>query len=507
MENKTKSIFNKQNIFIGAAFAFFLFMMCHNITYSALWGDEWIEYFYSQADIMNGDLYNKIVSTFQPPLYNFIMHFWLEINQTVLWFRSFNIVFGSISGIFMFMTLKKLFNEKIACMALCVLAVCYQWIYCIQECSEYALMLCCLFGTLYFYVASFDKFSYRRMALFILCAVLAIYSQYGSVFIVLPLLFLFYVGNIFNRGVRKKEKIVIMFSYVVCLVVFANPLYFFFLKEQLANNEISGHTVMLTADLLKDLPFTFGNILGYFYNLNSGDTWNILLSMLGLVLIILSIFIVVEGKLSWNKKSLIISFWIGYIAHYFLVQLHIYAMVHPNQSGGFLVRYSYFYIPILSVVLPIIAVEFNSFISAERSSRLLKYFVGVPFVVCICLSFFSTLKNWNKALDNQFASIWMENEGWKDTTYLYGQVATYGFNYYVSHSDGYEEGYLDNVTKKVDNSNLPPRFWAWRTNWNGDGWKTTIDAATDLGYTVIVYKDAGYSGQLAYCSYDQENNN
>ncbi len=511
MENKIKNVFNKQNIFICIAFAFFLFMMCYNITHSALWGDEWTEYDFSQAQIRNGDLYYTIIRTFQPPLYNFVMHFWLKISQTVLWFRLFNIVPGCISGIFMFITLKKLFNEKIAGLAICVLAVCYQWIYCIQECSEYALMLCCLFGALYYYIAVFDKFSYWHMIMFIFCAVLAIYSQYGAVFVALPLLLLFFVGNIFNRDIEKKRKIVIILSYVVCLVVFAAPLYFFFLKVQLAKNQISSHTIELTADLLKNFPFVLGNILGYFYNLNSGDTWNILFSVLGLVLIIISIFIVVERKLSWNKKSLIISLWIGYSVHYFLVQLHIYAMVHPNQSSGFWGRYSYFYIPILSVVLPIIVVEFNSFIKEECTGRLYKYFAGVPFVICVCLSFFSTLENWNKTFDDQFASIWMENDGWKDTTYLFG-MAPFGFNYYVSHSVGYEEGYLDNATAYnaatyVDTNNLSLHFWAWRTNWEGDGWQTTIDAATDLGYTITVYKDAGYSGQLAYCSYDQETNN
>ena len=52
----------------------------------------------------------------------------------------------------------------------------------------------------------------------------------------------------------------------------------------------------------------------------------------------------------------------------------------------------------------------------------------------------------------------MENEGWKYTTYLYG-MASYGFEYYVTHADGYEEGYLENGITKIDNRNLPLRFW------------------------------------------------
>ena len=55
-----------------------------------------------------------------------------------------------------------------------------------------------------------------------------------------------------------------------------------------------------------------------------------------------------------------------------------------------------------------------------------------------------------------------------------------------------------------DNNNLPLCFWAWRTNLGGDGWQSTIDRAKELGYTVTIYKDYGYSGQLAFCSYDGE---
>ena len=125
-------------------------------------------------------------------------------------------------------------------------------------------------------------------------------------------------------------------------------------------------------------------------------------------------------------------------------------------------------------------------------------------VACIsAVSFFGVVKNWNKAYDDQFAEIWLENEGWKDTTYIYG--IKYGFYYYIKDSENYQESYLVNVTTKVDNENLPESFWAWRTNWGGDGWKITIDKARELGYEVTIYNDSGYAGQLAYCTLKKSN--
>ena len=89
------------------AFCFFVFMMVYKLMNSALWYDEWIEYYFSQKSIMNGELYQSVISTFQPPLYNFLMHFWLKISDSLLWFRLFNVVIGAVGGWFYTMHYEK----------------------------------------------------------------------------------------------------------------------------------------------------------------------------------------------------------------------------------------------------------------------------------------------------------------------------------------------------------------------------------------------------------------
>ena len=116
---------------------------------------------------------------------------------------------------------------------------------------------------------------------------------------------------------------------------------------------------------------------------------------------------------------------------------------------------------------------------------------------CLSVSFTNIIKKWKKALDDEFIEIREENEGWNDHTYLYG--VSYGFFYYVTQLDTYKEDYLDRVSTSVNNSNLPPRFWAWQINWGGDGWRTTTNIARSIGYIFTVYNDSGYEGQLAYC--------
>lgn len=486
---------NKVWLLFVFSMAFFIFTMVHNLMHSALWGDEWAEYRISQKAIRNGELYANIIATFQPPLYNYFMHFWLRINQSLLWFRLFNVVIGCVSGTSLYLAVKKLADHRWAAASLACLATCYRWVYCTQECSEYALMLCFLFLTVWAYVEFVSEFKIRWLLLLIISAVCSIYSQYGSVFVAVPCLVGALVKYLFFDNKNKKHAIIVIVSYVISLGAFAVPLYLFFLQKQLANNEISENKVGLSMELLKDYPFTLGRILGYFYNLNGTDAWMFIGGALTIVLFVLSIIILVKKKVSFVQGSLVVILWSAYTLHYILVQLHIYAMVHPGQSAGFFGRYSYFYIPL---ALATAAVIFYKTTTLGIHARTVVKLICGACLLSMFLSFYALKENWYKAKDNIYAEIWVENRGYESTTLLFG-VAEDGFDYYVSHSEGFDPSWLESQTYDVDLENLPDDFWAWRTNWGGNGWGETIAKARELGYDVTVYDDAGYDGQLAHC--------
>ena len=498
MNTKIKKMIKNEQMQLFFCFLFFLFMCVFNLMHSSLWGDEWVEYYYSQKAIKTGDMYNAIISTFQPPLYNFVMHFWLKINQSLIWFRLFNVVIGLLSAVFIYKANRMLYTKKIGILSITVLAVCFHWIYCIQECSEYALMLMCLCAAIYYYVSCNVCFNYLKFIGFILFSVLAIYSQYGSVFVAIPLLALFFVKYMFDSKNDLKEKFIIIAVYGISFLLFAVPLYLFFLSKQLEHNGITENTVSFNGSIIRDIPFVLGQILGYLFGMNEGTVWPIVFSIISVIVLVLCTMIIINLKIDWSKRSIIIALALGYVLHFVLVQLHIYSMIHPGQSAGFFARYSYFYIPIFCVAIPIIIYE-NKHIFAETS--ILKKYAASILILCILIvSFINVIKNWNKANDDVYIKIWEENEGWNDYTYLYG--VKYGFYYYVKQLDNYDESLLDKVSKSVDNENLPKHFWAWRINWGGDGWQTTVDKARSLGYTVTIYDDSGYAGQLAYCTLD-----
>lgn len=492
---KKKYLQDKELFYI--AMAFFVFMMLFNLTHSSLWGDEWVEYTVSQKSIKNGELYRAIMGTFQPPLYNLLLHFWLKINKTILWFRLFNVFCGIMAGVFIYRSAWRLTDPRLASGVLCMLGATYHWVFCIQECSEYSLMLMFLCISIYYYIEAETSDKISSEILFILACVGAMYSQYGAFFVVFLLLIAYFVQGCLVEKKRKIWKMIGVYSFY--FVVFALPLYIFFARKQIEYNEISRYSkIFISLKSIKGLLVTFGRLMGYFLNIDNNEISGFILPLIGMLTIAAGSTLLVKKKISSLKKNLIIVLFSAYILHYWLVVFRIYAMVHPDQSYGFYARYSYFYMPVFYVVIPMIWYET---VCAIKKLALKIWTIRV--IMCsiatsVLMSYPRLLNNWNKAYDQEFAKIWVYNGGFNEITYLIG-VAEYGFKYYTALYDCEVKGEVL-LSDSIDIRNLPDSFWLWRTNWGGGIWQEIVDKATELGYEVIIYADHGESGQLAYCS-------
>lgn len=193
-------------------------MMCHNLFHSALWGDEWCEYEFSKFPFFGTEwnLCYIINQTYQTPLYNFIMHWWLMISKSIIWFRIFNLTPGMISLFAIFKTVKELTGDETwADFSVIVLSCCYQWIYYVQKCAEYCLMF--LFLSLLAWVRLMRDNRVRDHVLFVIYIVCSIYSQYGAIIVGLPLLGMAYLrGFIDPKGKRilwKTQPVYIVGGY------------------------------------------------------------------------------------------------------------------------------------------------------------------------------------------------------------------------------------------------------------------------------------------------------
>lgn len=487
-----------------AVFAFFLYTMAHNLMFSPLWGDEWTEYEFSQYGLRNGSMYHAIISTYQPPLYNWIMHFWLKVSTNLVWFRSFNVVIGMITASFLFATLKRLYHTYVADAALVALAVTYEWIYCIQECSEYTLLLVFIAASFYFYVRVCENYSYVFLILFVLSCVGALYSQYGAAFVSVPFLMVAYIKFVTERH-TKKDRIWLTVIYAISGLGFGIPLYKYFLIPQTAHQQTVEEGVPFAIDMLKDMHAWIGQLIAYFFHLQEDETWNQFFVYFGVIVLCASVIAIVNRKTQSVKRTILVVFILGYVLHVMLVQCNIYA-----KGAGFFFRYSYFYMPMLSIVIPIAIIELAGLFRPNVRAGIAMLLAG-SMVPGLYYSYTVMMENWKKANDDTIAQIWLEKQAWNLPTYLAGYAEDAFYQWIPEYTDMNEE-YLQNlypVTQEsdVDLEKLPDRFYIWQTNWPTAFGNKIIEHAIflDYSYERYFYADEGYGGMLIYFEKVEQN--
>lgn len=487
-----------EKVITAIVFLFALFMMVHKITYSTLWGDEWIEWLYSQKSFRTGDWYQAVSSTLQPPLYNVVMHFWLKISDTIFWFRFANVIMGMAASIFLYLSLKKLYkNVYISCMAVVGLCACYQWIYYVQECAEYCLMMTCLFAALYYYICAVSEPThiYRNELSFILLSVSAVYTQYGAVFIVVPLLVVYYLHAISSKNKDSIFRITVY--YLICMIIFAVPLYVFFLKGMMGKKDLS-HSMRVTFDpgILKT---NIRELLLYLYNIKRSELNITIFAVIAILFIMLAaaVLLILAAKKDFIKSSLLLTFVSAYCIHSAAVLYDIYS---TNYIKGMACRYSLFYIPIMSIVIPVILVEIVNVIP----SRKIRVGGGTTVLLCftwiVIASIPSIMQNWKKAYDDEFAEIWIENGGYNSITYVCGYPGL-GYTHYLT-SAGYDtESVTGHLNFEINNETVfPDDFWLWKTGWSYEKFDQILEEISQKPeYKIIIYADHGNKGQLAYC--------
>ena len=144
--------------YIAFSFSLFLFVVCHKLLNASLWYDEAIEYWFSKVmfgplpyeeaagSVSSTNMYQRIISTYQPPLYNVFMWVWLRLWDGELWFRFSGVVFGvlGMAGLYRAVRLAS-GSTCLSCLAVNFATFTWRLVYYYQECAEYALLMTSLF--------------------------------------------------------------------------------------------------------------------------------------------------------------------------------------------------------------------------------------------------------------------------------------------------------------------------------------------------------------------------
>ena len=487
---------------------FFIFSMVNNLMHSPLWGDEWTEFSVSRAALFDSSislfneggtinfktlhhtifkmfpLFARCLVTFQPPLYNVLMHFYLMISNSLLWFRLFNVFISLISGVYLYKTIKLLSNKWMSLVGLVLLSTFYQWIYTVQECSEYCLMLLFEFMAIYYFlrlqldIDNSKPLDYKTLLFFLSSATAAIYSQYGAVFVCVPMIVIFFTQILVGK--KAEEIKTVIKTYIFYFVFLAIPLLVTYVRVQFRNNKLTEYTIPIDKSFLTDFFPNIGKMIFYIHGVNLNE---ILCIVVGIIFTLVMIYIFCTEKSNSAKRNIILTMGISYIIYYILVKKHIYAMVHANQSGGFFSRYAVFFIPII-VLLIIMSLDKLLF-SKKNSLKLIGCILSIILVVESVFSYKKILKNWEKTADFKMMEIYIEKKGYEIPTVLLGTSRWCGFRDYLKDYISQTKIY-DEIDLELDS------FWIYAVDWTKEANETIHKFIEDSPeYKVTKYYDDG----------------
>lgn len=429
-------------------------IMISRVTYSGLWQDEAVEYFFSKymTGVVPGgtftNMYERICSTFQPPLYNFLMFFYLQMFDSELSFRVIGVIVTLIGSVGVFKTVDRIckgvwFPNLAALFYLFIPAVEYYAI----ECGEYYFMLCFTSWTIYFFVKAIDTCDTKSIIGFFIFACLAVYSQYGAVFIIGSMYIVLFIKLfMINKGALKKLIIITL----IVGVVFVLPLIVFFLIPQMTNQ--SG------TDVSHAPVFIYNVFIDYFWGIVRcigaifGETYNELfggvLTLIIAVLLVISVVILIirHNSISGLTFALLIAYSVYFVA----VVFSFYAYNPYLASYGsynLALRYCLFLTPALSVI---IVVGANNLMEAVNKSKALSNVMIIIITVCVlCVCTLQAIgyitTPWIKDDIREATVVWYKTK--KEGVHtLVNNIKDAPFQYYLRHDERYRDDLLEETS-------------------------------------------------------------
>ena len=441
-ENKVKYLL------IFGVFLFYFAVALHKLTYSSLWYDETIEYFFSKyffspipLDINEEAPYSRLLSALQPPIYNFVMYFWLKIADSDFWFRLFGVLMGAVTLSGVYKSLNRFVNYKVS-LGVCAFAVClYNFIYYCQECAEYNLMLAFLAWCIYFFVKLLDETTLKDVVLFVVFGCLAVGTQYGSAFMVSGLALVLFVKSIIEKDYKTAKILAV--AYLVAVIAVAFPLFWYFVRFQARRADVANSifNIPFEKNVLFDLIKSFFYSVFYLFSCHNFHLklkipvpfalTQICFTLLFVIVLFYNLF---KGR---KNRYLNLSFLVVWVIFYIAVKSGVYAY------GKFGNRYELFFYPLFLVVF---GASLNDFVLGiwGAKNKIVKGAVLLILAVITLQYCFFGLKyignNWMKDNYRGLVDYWYSNECYNRPSIIYYELRQ-GFGYYFLKDKRYKKEY------------------------------------------------------------------
>lgn len=421
------------------------------MTYSGLWYDEAVEYFFSKFMFGNvpgsigitNNMYERICSTYQPPLYNVLMYVWLKFFDSELLFRLAGVLTTLLGMSGIYMGLYELSGHKWASAG----AMIYILIPAVGryalECAEYNLMLCLEAWVLYFFVMTVRKKDSFSLGGFFLFSCLSVYTQYGAVFFVAGVYIVLLISSFQDRVFLRKIAVLTLSTVFIAVL----PLVYFFLLPQIIRQG--------TASISHSFVFKHGNFLYDFiagiisqarwtmYLNTSTPVWNLWrIALKSATVIPIMASVLAAAVLMFQKKDKLFMLLIGaciisWLIYYLCVASSFYAYNNWSGNTGFGNRYGLFFVPLCLFTL-----VYAAFIFCRTGKH-----KKLCFLLIMCFiagGVINTFKTGIKDDVREAAEVWYKQKGFNAKTLVH-QWDDANFQFYIRHNDNYSDTFQENI--------------------------------------------------------------
>ncbi len=219
-------ISNHQKIFIFSIFIIGIVLRFITIGTREIAYDDAFSFFLSRGSLSN--IIRGTAADTMPPLYYFLLHFWMKISADLWFLRLLNIFINLLTALLIYALTKELFNSTSALVAIFLFLISPYQIYHSQELRMYAILLLGQVGFYYSFL-KIIRSSGKRMSLWYFAAVgfglIAMYSHNLGIIGLVPI-------NIILLFCRNKKIVKSLFIVQFLILIFSIP-WFYYLPQQL----------------------------------------------------------------------------------------------------------------------------------------------------------------------------------------------------------------------------------------------------------------------------------
>jgi mannosyltransferase len=169
-----------------------------------IWYDDAFSVFLSRQNL--ADIISGTAVDVAPPLYYFLLHYWMKLGQDVWVLRSLSIILSVAVLIIVYIWIRDLFSYKVGLLTALLIAVSPFQIYHAHELRMYSLLALVLSGYFYFltriwkqYDDENKRFNYLNWTGVVVCGSLALYTHNLAAFTLVAPNFFFLIKRLYHK--------------------------------------------------------------------------------------------------------------------------------------------------------------------------------------------------------------------------------------------------------------------------------------------------------------------